>query len=515
MTKGLEFFKTQFYRLKNNDTALFCGVTAVCLYYYLVFQPVILDDAFIYFRIVNNLIETGRPVFNIGDSFFVATSPLWTLFLFVSKIVFPILSLELIAKIWWAILLTLASAFAYSAFSPLMGKGAVFIACPFFLSPLISSMTGNEIALLYFAMFGLIWACTAQKPIVSGIFLGMGYLARGEFVLAAIPLLLCFVLNGKKRGVEPKQIIFNLVAVSAVALVVVLPWHGYYFLTFHGLFPRTFLVKMIQGQSGQWLLFHQAIGYYLFQLLGGRIYLLALGFVGAWRQPVIFRFMALYTFFHTVMYAVLKIPYYHWYYYDYYIFVLILILFGIFSLIDMGNAFLARFIESAEASGGRLLQVYRLFSAIVFVCVFFLLLPVQLELFRSGHFSDIYRNNKTDARYNSYMDVGNTLLKEIGPADIVLSGEVGILSYVLQNYEVRDINGLASPNVTTSNMNDWNYFVDYYKPRYIVYRGSDQEEIKAYQYNDSVYQYRRYYFIPETTTHVLAGVYIRLDSQGE
>ena len=113
------------------------------------------------------------------------------------------------------------------------------------------------------------------------------------------------------------------------------------------------------------------------------------------------------------------------------------------------------------------------------------------------------------------MDVGNTLLKEIGPADIVLSGEVGILSYVLQNYEVRDINGLASPNVTTSNMNDWNYFVDYYKPRYIVYRGSDQEEIKAYQYNDSVYQYRRYYFIPETTTHVLTGVYIRLDTQGE
>ena len=100
MAKSLGFFKTKFYHLVNNDVARFCGITALSLYYYLVFQPVILDDAFIYFRLVNNLIETGMPVFNAGDTFFVATSPLWTLFLAASKVGFPIISLELIAKIW-------------------------------------------------------------------------------------------------------------------------------------------------------------------------------------------------------------------------------------------------------------------------------------------------------------------------------------------------------------------------------------------------------------------------------
>lgn len=100
--------------------------------------------------------------------------------------------------------MTAASTFAYFTFFRFIGRGAVFISCPFFLSPLISSMTGNEIALLYFAMFGLIWACNNQRTILGGIFLGIGYLARGEFVIAVIPLLLCFILEGKKRGFEPK-----------------------------------------------------------------------------------------------------------------------------------------------------------------------------------------------------------------------------------------------------------------------------------------------------------------------
>lgn len=496
---------SRFSRIANNDTARFSGITFVCLYYYLVYQSVVLDDAFIYFRVADNFMEMGKPVFNIGDSQFVATSPLWILFLVAGKMILPFFTLELIAKLWWGILLAGASAFAYSAFRPFVGRWAVFASCPFFLSPVISSMTGNEIALLYLAMFGLIWACAVRKPIYSGLFLGIGYLARGEFVLAVIPLFLYFILNEKKQGVESKQIIFDILKISATALVIVLPWHGYYFLTFHSFFPTTFSIKMLQGQSGQWLLFHQAIAYSLYQVWGERIYLIPLAAIGAWRQPYLFRFMALYTFFHSALYAVLKIPYYHWYYYDYYIFALTLTLFGTFSLVEAGSHFMAKLVQSGRE------KKYRWISIFVFLSVFALIFPLRLELFLPSHFSDIYQNNGMDKRYNSYMEISDQLLEEIRPGDIVLAGEVGITSYVLQGYEVRDINGLASPNVTLLNMNDWDYFVDYYKPRYIIYREDDQDEIRYYGFNNSEYMYKQYFFIPETKTHAMTGVYIRVD----
>jgi len=510
----LDLIKSRFSRIANNDTILFTAITFLCLYYFLISQSVILDDAFIYFRIVNNLIAIGKPVINAGDAYFVATSPLWVLILTISKVIFPFFTLELIAKLWWAILLIAASVFAYYTFYPFIGRWAIFTACPFFLSPIISSITGNEIALLYLAMFGLIWACVTQKPIYSGLFLGLGYLARGEFVLAIIPVFLYFIPPFKKQPVDWKQVISNLLKISAVALVVVLPWHGYYFLTFHSFFPRTFSVKILQGQSGLWILFPQAIWYYLTQLLRGNMYLLSLTLLGAWRQPYLFRFMALYTLCHTVAYTVLKIPYYHWYYYDYYIFILILTLFGIFDLIKTGNSLISQLTRSSVLSN-LIKRIYHLASSFVFLCVFILIFPMKAEIFLPSHFSDIFQNSNTDPRYNSYVEISNQLLGEIRPTDIVLAGEIGILSYVLQGYEIRDINGLASPNITISNMQNWDYFVDYYKPRYIMYRGGQHDEFKYYKYNNFTYAYKRHFFIPETKTHSMTSIYIRIDTRSK
>jgi len=502
----LDSIKALCIRIINSNMVRFWGITVVCLYYYLVYQSVVLDDAFIYFRIVNNLLETGKPIFNSGDSYFVATSPLWVVFLAIGKLALPFLTLELISKLWWAILLTAASVFGYSTLSRFIGKWAVFTPCVFFLSPVISSMTGNEIALLYLAMFGLLWACIFQKPVYGGLFLGIGYLARGEFILAAIPLFYYFY----KQGIDSKHIISDLTTTSFVALFVIIPWHGYYFLTFNSFFPETFSIKMLQGQSGQWKLFYQVIFYSLYPLMGGRLYLLLLTVIGAWKQPYLFRFMASYTFLHTVMYTVLKIPYYHWYYYDYDIFVLMLTFFGAIGLIEIGFVFIKELIKAGQLSS-QVEKKYLPVSSLVFLFLFTLTFPIQLNLFLPSHFSDIYQNNGTDRRYNSYMEVCNQLLKEITPDDIVMSEEIGLISYILKNQEIRDTNGIASPNTTLSNINNWNYFVDYYKPRYIIYRGNDLETFRYYKYNDSTYVYKQYYLIPKTKEKLLTSIYIRVD----
>lgn len=506
-----DIIKSLFFRIINNDTARFSGITLACLFYYLVYQSVILDDAFIYFRIVKNLIEMGKPVFNIGDTSFVATSPLWVVILAASKVILPFFTLELIAKLWWAILLTAASTFAYFTFSPFIGKWAVFAACPFFLSPVIGSMTGNEIALLYLALFGLIWACIFQKPIYSGIFLGIGYLARGEFVLAVIPLFLYFIFNKNRQNPESKYIIADLIKISAAAFFFAAPWHSYYFMTFHNFFPTTFSIKMLQGQSGQWILFHQVIFVSLYPLLSGRLYLLILTVIGVWKQPYLFRFMAIYTLFHTVLYTILKIPYYHWYYYDYDIFVLFLTLFGVFSVIEMGNSFMTQLAQSKQLSWMAREMPQRMMSAIILVSLFALIFPMRFELFLPNHFSGIYQNNHTDRRYNSYEEVSNQLQKVVRPNDIILADEVGIISYFLQNQEIRDTNGLASPNTTVSNMNDWSYFIDYYKPQFIILRGKPAlDKTRSYKFNDSTYIYERYSIIPETETYLVTSIFIRV-----
>ena len=490
---------------RNEPLLQFWGITFICAYYYLIAQAVTLDDAFIYFRVVNNFLHTGKPLFNIGDNYLSVTSPLWTVLLALGKTVCPFLKLTLIAKLWWVILLMTASFLAYLAFYPFIGKWAVFICCPFFLSPMISSMIGNEIALLYLAIFGVLWASVYHKYFMIGFFLGVGYLSRGEVIFIIIPVLFHFILNRKKQHLSPKQIIFIIIKIGLIMTSIILLWHSYYFITFHSLFPETFEVKMLQGQSGDWKLFHQAIRMYLEMLLDGRIYLLLFAIIGALWQPYLFVFMATYTLCHSIAYSILKIPYYHWYYYDYYIFVLILILFGLFNMFETLYKLLVKKIEPDKwkIGGYKATLSFSLFMIIIVNWIF----PINFKLFLPQYISNIYQNNNMSSRGISYTEISKRLLKELHSDDIILSNEVGIFSYFLENFEIRDVNGLASPGVTLANMNNWAYFVDLYQPRFLILGG--QEALKVFEFNHHLYVYDRHFTIPQDSTHMEVTVYIK------
>lgn len=490
---------------RNESLLEFWGITFICAYYYLVAQAVTLDDAFIYFRVVNNFLHTGKPVFNIGDTYLIVTSPLWTALLVLGKIVCPFFNLTLIAKLWWVILLMAASFLGYLAFYPFIGRWAVFISCPFFLSPIVRTMTGNEIALLYLAIFGMLWATVYYKYYMIGFFLGVGYLSRGEFIFIIIPVLFHFILNRKTRLFSPKQLIFILIKIGFIMSSMILLWHGYYFITFHSLFPKTFEVKMLQGQSGDWILFHQAIMMYLEWVLGGRNYLLLFAFIGALWQPYLFVFMATYTLCHSIAYSILKIPYYHWYYYDYYIFVLILIFWGLFYTLETFYKLLVKRIGTDKWKMGG----YRatLLCSISMVIVINWIFPINFNLFLPRYIVNVYQNNNMDNRGNSYAEISKRLLKESHSDDIILSNEVGIFSYFLENSEIRDVNGLASPNVNLSNMNNWAYFVDLYQPRFLILGG--QEALKIFEFNHHLYVYDRHFTIPQDSSHMEVTVYIK------
>jgi len=163
-------------------------LTAVMAYYCAVNTSVVLDDAFIYFRITENLLTTGKPIFNAGDNSFIATSPLWVFLLALAKALFPHTGLPLIAKLLSIALLGVAAALAYFAFRQEIGKWSVFLGAPFLLSATINSCLGTEIAVLYAAMFGVFWGSLRNQPLWTGLFLGLGYLARSELVLMLLPI---------------------------------------------------------------------------------------------------------------------------------------------------------------------------------------------------------------------------------------------------------------------------------------------------------------------------------------
>lgn len=484
----------------NHNFLLFCSVTAVCIYYCASYVHVTLDDAFIYYRVVANLLETGKPEFNIGDNCLIVTSPLWTFLLASGKIILPFFDIVTIAKIFWIVLLAVASLFAYWTFLPYVKNWACFTGIPFFLSPVICSMVGSEIALLYAAMFLTFWAYIHNRPVWVGIGLGAGYLARGEFVFIFLPIFIHYVLTAYiKKKAPNKQVFTYLLKIGVTALSIALVWHLYYVLIFDNFFPQTLSTKMIQGQSGQWVLYHQRLWPYIKELLGGRVYLLVFALIGMVRQPYLFLLMGGYTGLHFGAYYILKVPDYHWYCYDFFLFTLLFMFFGIFYIFDISaRAFISRLNEPNVSKRGNVRRC-AMGVFLLFILWFF---PVHLHVFFPGGVNDdcsakdLKRESrlfKQEERYNSYLKLSQRLQTDLHENDVILTPEIGIISYYLLNYEVRDVNGLASAISSVADMNNYHYFIDHYKPRFLICPWLKDKELLRFRYNKKTYVYKKYF----------------------
>lgn len=505
---------TQPTAFKTSNFLLFCSITTICAYYSFIHNyNVTLDDAFIYFRVVENLLETGKPEFNIGDNYFVVTSALWTFMLALGKIMLPFLEIETIAKLFWFLSLVFASFFAYLTFIPFIKNWSCFIGIPFFLSPIICSMMGTEIALLYAATFATFWAYSRNKPVYIGIGLAVGYLARGEFILISLPLFLHLLVTRRKNKQPYTQFINYLLKISIVTLLLALIWHLYYYCTFHGFFPTTLKAKMIQGQSGLWKMYPQHIWPYIKELLDDRTFLLIFAVIGMVRQPYIFFLMGSYTLLHSLIYFFLRVPHYPWYYYDYYIFTLILIFFGTFWVLNvLSKVFISKLLQYSEVKK-TFANIFVNCFFIAFVIWFF---PIHFNEFDLKYLFNIDpkkgiakegRLFSQQERYNSYVKLSKKLQRDLRKDDVILTTEIGILSYYLKDYEIRDINGLASPNVTAKNINDYNYFANYYKPRFIVAPLILRSSVLL-NYDGNFYRYKKHFVLSPDETRFPATVYI-------
>gem|GEM_PF-6084415 len=477
-------------------------------YYWTLSTGVILDDAYIYFRLAENFLRLGKPVFNAGDSAFIATSVLWTFLLTAVKGLFPFLNIVLIAKGMWLLLLILASYFAHRLWARHDAVSAIFAGAPFLLSPAVGLMTGGEIALLYSALLGALWAGDRDKAFAAGIFLGIGILTRGEFIFLAAPLLVHGCCTARRRGDSRARLLSRMAIFLGTGAIIVLLAHTYLWAAFGSPLPRTLKIKMMQGASGQWPLFRQEIWNSLRRALpGARIWLLPFAALGAWKALKVFAGAAFYTLAYSLAYIGLKIPAYGWYYYPYTVLAPMLILAGIGAALDAvfhGAArILARVSGKPEGPG----RARPLWTGLAFAGVVLWMYPMHLALFRPENAHRLLSVESDNERVLSYRKAAEWLRPRLAAGDVVLVQEIGILSALLPGTEIRDTNGLASPIITRETMNDWDLVVDMYRPRFIVFPIRVEAAEKTFTRQGRVHPYRPCFTANPSASRYAADIY--------
>ncbi|MCP4154628.1 MAG: hypothetical protein GY757_43290 [bacterium] len=464
-------------KLQVKNTYLFLVVLSCCLYFFMSNISVFMDDVFIYLRVVKNIVNGTGPVLNPGDSHFAVTSPLWVFILALFHKVFGFIQLTVLAKILYIATLASASFLAFLSLRRYTGSWAVLTPIPFFFNFITLTTVGGEIALVYLSLFGIVWAYYIKKNLwLTGLFAATGYLARGELIFILVPILLHYLFNSRKEKKSLTEVAVEVGKFAAVFLAVVSVWHIYYAIQFHSLFPNTLHTKIVQGKSG-WKLYYKAVPIHFWTIIRSKFLALFFLLFGLVYFRGLSISLSVFTILHYFAYRLLTIPNYHWYHYDVFLFVPLFTLLGIAGFfIFLGNFFKTCDYGLKKSAKFHKRTQLAVFPVIIYLSVSCILLTTSIRKM------DNYKN---DGRYRTYMKFVERLKPVVKKGDVLLAYEIGIIAYYLDDLVIRDVNGIASPDVTVDNINDLSYFVSTYRPRFLFLpRLPLKDELKYIPLND-------------------------------
>ncbi len=449
-------------KLQLDNAYLFWGVLAIAISFFFMNVTVYMDDVFILFRVAKNIANGTGPVLNPGDSHFPVTSPLWVFLLaFLTKI-FGFIDMVLLAKIVSTIFLGIASFLAYLLLRRYIGSWAVLTPLPILFNYISVSTAGGEIALVYLSLFAVLWAYYLKRNfILTGLAAAAAYLARPELILVLPVLALHYLLTWKKENKTFRIMLTDWGKLVMAFLAIVSVWHVYYALQFHSIFPNTLKTKVTQGKSGMWPLYYRFGRPLTLEMLAGK-YLLAIPMLlGLLYFREVSLSLLLYTTLHYYAYKLLTIPYYHWYYYDFFLLVPMFTMFGIIALFLFPGKYLKIYAEHRKPG-------FKFPLCLKITAALFILFLAGGSIFITTKLNNLspYKN---DGRLHSYKKIADSIRPKIKKGDVLLTPEIGIVGYYLEDAVIRDLCGIASPDVTTANINNLDYFVKIYSPRFIFF----------------------------------------------
>jgi hypothetical protein len=473
-----------------NNTYLFFVVLIFSICIFFIHVTVFLDDVFIYLRVAKNIANGTGPILNPGDHHFPVTSPLWAFLLGFLHKVFGFIDLMELSKIIFTVFLGLASFLGFVCLRFYIGSWAILVPLPVFFNFITLSTVGGEIALVYLCIFGILWAYYIKKNFLfTGFWAAAAYLARGELVLLVVPILLHFLFQGIKEKKSFRSMTVDIGKMIAVFLVIISIWHIYYAVQFRAILPKTLNTKTIQGKSGLWPLYYHFGRTHTFEILGGRNWLVFFLLFGLFYFRALSISLLCFTVLHYYAYKYLTIAYYHWYFYDFYLLIPVFTVFGIIAFF----IFLEKFLRAYNYGFRESPRFPKLIKATAVLLLFCTAVFFMLKTTRIRNVPDY--NYKKDDRFQKYSKVVQWTKQMLKKGDVVLSPEIGIIGYFLEDSIIRDFNGIASPGVTVGNINNLDYFVGTYSPRFIFSPpgGPHKYLMEYFIVNGDVYIYKKGY----------------------
>jgi hypothetical protein len=395
------------------------------------------DDPWILYRYASNLAAGYGWTFNHGSTDANAvTSPLMVLLLAaqikVGFSAFVASSTIFVVGTWTA------AQFAFLTLRSMGRPMAGAIAAALVVSsPWLGSLRGMESALLLGATAVALWGATTQRPLITGVSLGLAILARPDSVVLAACVLV--VLTLQHRSLPLRE--------STALTCVVLPWLVYTQLVFHSLVPSTLAAKLAQRDSTQW----DGLGSNFFYTVVGNGHLaevlltapLALGgyVVMTYTNPLPLLPLVTASAVTFVIYEfVLGIAGYPWYAAS--------IVYTALLLVALGLDFVAH--RWSHLRMGAVAMAYAL---------------VALGILHPYQMSDERRDDATVAKW---------LTANTDPHNSVAAAEIGQLGY-LSGLRMVDYVGLLDPQANSHmERQDWDWWVDAYHPDYwVTYRDHD------------------------------------------
>lgn len=378
-----------------------------------------LEDGYIVFRMVRNILHHGEWAFNVGELHNASTSVLNTVLLALGAstgIEIPIVAHLLGAAYLSGTALLLFFAFR-SRIGPLaaaaLGAGVIF-----FLSHYHTWGFGLETFLV--VMLLSLSVALDDRPLLRWICIGLLILARPDAVLFA---LIYFFLDVRRQG-------WRALFTPLAGVLVCVPWILFSLLTFSQLFPDTLSNKMWQGRSGFWgtgWIYARGLGEHLLSWRSGMPVIAVSGLCGmAWLAAERSKWVLIpiFALLLQLAYSLLNVPAYLWY----------------FSTLDFA------LLLGAGYFIGRLFHLVALK-----LCTPRHLFTLQwcgavaALVWSAVELRGSIRNPHSDSGNRHYLAAADFIRRQPLPDGALAAAEVGTLGYALER-PILDIIGLTSPN---------------------------------------------------------------------
>jgi arabinofuranosyltransferase len=465
------------------ERLMLVGVVVLAIIFLWKYSAIQQDDAYIFYTYARNLVARGQLVFTPEVYVNGSTSLLYPLVLAALHGVIPVAIPKLAHILGAGCLLVLGLAAAEIFIRS--KKRVIALTFPMLLmaNPLLALGVGMETLLMLALAMLAIEAYAARRYSWTAVWLLLATLARPDVLLLAGLIGVDFII--RQRRLPPVR----WVLIWSLGLATALGVHRLYF---DAWLPMSIGAKLGQAETQYWgegWLFLQALPHFLLASPLGWGYFVATGVALLYllsrreyiKQPVVLLLLAWGISYVLVYGLVLNPPAYPWYY--------------------APLAIVLALIPAVALEG--IAQEKWVRNKVVYQKI---IVVVVLVISVAGLIKGVPQESAD--KYRVYSAIGQWLMQQASPGDLVGANEVGVLGYVYTKGAIIDALGLVTPEVAERvRRGETDWYITEYEPEYLVLQEPPRHILEEFAGEEWFKE--RYSKVATFTRRYRAAVYAR------